>query len=85
MKRLLQGLCAVLLLISCNNSDEYKAYLHNPELYSQTVHELNTVVMGNNFPPMVASRNYAYAAIAAYEVMAVGDSDQYESLGGQLK
>ncbi len=85
MKRLLQGLCAGLLLISCNNSDEYKAYLHNPELYSQTVHELNTVVMGNNFPPMVASRNYAYAAIAAYEVMAVGDSDQYESLGGQLK
>ena len=85
MKRLLQGLCAGLLLISCNNSDEYEAYLHNPELYSQTVHELNTVVMGNNFPPMVASRNYAYAAIAAYEVMAVGDSDQYESLGGQLK
>ncbi|MCX6265048.1 MAG: vanadium-dependent haloperoxidase [Bacteroidetes bacterium] len=85
MKRLLQGLCAGLLLISCNKSDEYKAYLHNPELYSQTVHELNTVVMGNNFPPMVASRNYAYAAIAAYEVMAVGDSDQYESLGGQLK
>ena len=85
MKRLLQGLCAGLLLISCNNSDEYKAYLHNPELYSQTVHELNTVVMGNNFPPMVASRNYAYAAIAAYEVMAVGYSDQYESLAGQLK
>jgi hypothetical protein len=84
MKRLLQGLCAVLLLISCNNSDEYKAYLHNPDLYSQTVHELNTVVMGNNFPPMVASRNYAYAAIAAYEVMAVGYSDQYESLAGQL-
>ena len=85
MKRLLQGLCAVLLLISCNNSDEYKAYLHNPELYSQTVHELNTVVMGNNFPPMVASRNYAYAAIAAYEVMVVGYPDQYESLAGQLK
>ena len=85
MKRLLLGLCSGLLLISCNNSDEYKAYLHNPELYSQTVHELNTVVMGNNFPPMVASRNYAYAAIAAYEVMAVGYSDQYESLAGQLK
>jgi len=85
MKRLLQGLCVSLLLISCNNNDEYKAYLHNPELYSQTVHELNTVVMGNNFPPMVASRNYAYAAIAAYEVMVVGYPDQYESLAGQLK
>lgn len=84
MKRLLLGLCAGLFLLSCNNSDEYKTYLHNPELYSQTVHELNTVVMGNNFPPMVASRNYAYAAIAAYEVMAAGYPNEYESLAGQL-
>jgi hypothetical protein len=41
--------------------------------------------MGNNFPPMVASRNYAYAAIAAYEVMAAGYPLQYQSLAGQLK
>ncbi|MFN3667448.1 MAG: vanadium-dependent haloperoxidase, partial [Sediminibacterium sp.] len=53
-------------------------------LFSQTVHELNTVVMGNNFPPMVASRNYAYAAIAAYEIVAAAYPDKYHSLGGQL-
>ncbi|MFY8025367.1 MAG: vanadium-dependent haloperoxidase, partial [Sediminibacterium sp.] len=74
----------ILALISCNNNSEYKIFLHNPILFSKTVHELNTVVMGNNFPPMVASRNYAYAAIAAYEVMAASNPSQYHSLGGQL-
>ena len=84
MKRLLMGLCVVLGLIACKTNIEYKSYLHNPALFSQTAHELNTVVMGNNFPPMVASRNYAYAAIAAYEVMAFGYPNHYQSLAGQL-
>ncbi len=53
-------------------------------LYSQTVHELNNIVMGNNFTPVVASRNYTYASIAAYEVIAAGDSKNYSSLAGQL-
>ena len=85
MKRLSMGLCVVLCLVACRKNDEYKAYLHNPELFSQTVHELNTVVMGNNFPPMVAARNYVYAAIAAYEVMVTGHPDEYQSLVGQVK
>lgn len=84
MKRLFIGLCAVVCLFACNKSNEYKTYLHNPELFSQTVHELNTVVMGNNFPPMVASRNYVYAAIASYEVIASAYPDQYQSLAGQV-
>ncbi len=41
--------------------------------------------MGNNFSPIVASRNYLYASIAAYEVIAAGYPAKYESLGGQLK
>jgi hypothetical protein len=40
--------------------------------------------MGNNFSPIVASRNYTYASIAAYEVMVAAHPDEYESLGGQL-
>jgi hypothetical protein len=40
--------------------------------------------MGNNFTPVVASRNYAYATIAGYEVIAAGDSNQYKSLTGQV-
>lgn len=85
MKRLIMGLCVVLGLYACRQSDEYKTYLHNPELFSQTVHALNTVVMGNNFPPMVAARNYVYAAVAAYEVMAFAHPDEYQSLVGQVK
>ncbi len=85
MKRLSMGLCVVVCLIACRKNEEYKTYLHNPELFSQTVHELNTVVMGNNFPPMVAARNYVYAAIAAYEVMVSGHPDEYQSLVGQVK
>jgi hypothetical protein len=84
MKKFLLGAVLVVSISSCKNSHEYKNYLHNPALFSTTVHELNTVVMGNNFPPMVASRNYAYAAIAAYEVVAAGFPAQYHSLGEQL-
>ena len=41
--------------------------------------------MGNNFSPIVASRNYLYANVAAYEVIAAGYPKKYRSLGGQLK
>lgn len=58
--------------------------MHDPLLFSQTVHELNGIVMGNNFPPVVACRNYTYASIAAYEVVSAGDN-KYQTLAGQLK
>jgi hypothetical protein len=72
-------------LTSCHTKTDYAAIFQNPILYSNTVHELNQVVMGNNFSPIVASRNYTYANIAAYEVMAAGYPSQYNSLAGQLK
>jgi len=84
MKLFLLGIVgSVLLCASCKRSD-YKKIFHDPALYSNTVHELNSVVMGNNFTPVVASRNYAYASIAGYEVIAAGDPAHYRSLVGQL-
>lgn len=77
-------LVAILAFCSCKNNGEYKKTMHDPSLYSQTVHELNNIVMGNNFTPVVASRNYTYASIAAYEVIVAGDSKHYTSLAGQL-
>lgn len=74
---------AILVCSSCKKSD-YKKVLHDPTLYSRTVHELNSVVMGNNFSPPVASRNYAYATVAGYEVIAAGYPNKYKSLVGQL-
>ncbi len=72
------------LATSCNQKNDYRDIISNPLLFSKTVHELNGVVMGNNFSPIVASRNYMYAAVAAYEVIAGGYPGQYHSLGNQL-
>ncbi|MFN9711128.1 MAG: vanadium-dependent haloperoxidase [Bacteroidota bacterium] len=53
-------------------------------MYCSTVQLLNNVVLENNFPPMIAARNYVYACIAGYECMAAGDTN-YRSLAGQIK
>jgi hypothetical protein len=74
---------SVMFCASCKKPN-YKKILHDPGLYSRTVFELNSVVMGNNFTPVVASRNYAYANIAGYEVIAAGNPKKYKSLAGQL-
>ncbi len=84
MKKIILGLLVVASLYACKNKSDYKTFVHDPILFTNTVHELNSVVMGNNFPPMIAARNYAYAAIAAYEVIAAGYPNQYQSLAGQL-
>jgi hypothetical protein len=84
MKRVLIFTVCALSLLSCGKKDYKKVFL-DPLLYSGTVHELNMVVMGNNFSPIVASRNYLYAAVAGYETIAAGYPDKYYSLAGQLK
>jgi PAP2 superfamily len=78
------AIAALLFATSCNKKNDYKEITNDPFLYSKTVKELNNVVMQNNFAPIVASRNYVYANIAAYEVIAAGNPTQYQSLAGQL-
>lgn len=70
-------------LVSCKSGD-YKKVTADPILYSKTVKKLNNIVLENNFPPMIASRNYVYATIAAYECVVAGDST-YRSLHGQIR
>lgn len=75
----------IVVLSSCKEqAGDYKKFTEDPLLYSKTVKKLNDVVLENNFPPMIATRNYAYANIAAYETMAAGN-DKYQSLSGQVK
>jgi len=62
---------------------DYIKVTHDPLLYCKTVKKLNDIILQNSFAPMVASRNYAYANIAAYEVIAAGDS-KYRSLTHQI-
>ena len=74
-----------ILVAGCRNKDAaYKNPFTGAVIYAKTVKELNNVVMQNNFPPIIASRNYAYANIAAYEVMAICDK-RLHSLAGQVK
>src|ERR1700744_5527273 len=77
------SLLTMIFFASCKKAD-YKKILHDPGLYSRTVYALNDVVMGNNFSPVVASRNSAYASVEGYEVIAAGYPDKYKSLVGQL-
>jgi hypothetical protein len=81
------AIAGLLILSACSSTTrktDYVKITHDPLLYSNTVHELNSVVMGNNFSPIVASRNYMYASVAAYEVIAAGYPDRFESLAGQI-
>ena len=84
MRIVLITIAVASMLWACNSKSDYEKIIHNPLLFSNTVHQLNQVVMGNNFSPIIASRNYAYASIAAYEVIVAGNPDKYFSLGGQL-
>jgi hypothetical protein len=86
MKTLITGITiSILVLAGCKGKQkEYVNAFNDPLLFSKTVKELNNVVMQNNFPPIIASRNYTYATIAAYEVMVLGDS-RFQSLAGQIK
>lgn len=76
-------LCLAACLWGCRVKD-YTKYTSDPLLYCKTVKKLNDVVLYNSFSPVVASRNYAYANIAAYECMAAGDN-RYPSLSGRIK
>ena len=64
--------CLMSVLVACNTKKDYDSLFKDPNLYCSTVYQLNTVVMGNNFPPIIASRNYLYANVAAYEIIAAG-------------
>lgn len=84
MRIILSALICI-LAISCNTKvEDYRSTFDDPILYNKTVKLLNDIVLENNFPPMIASRNYAYASIAAYECVVAGN-DQYESFSGRIK
>jgi hypothetical protein len=84
MTKLSIALAILLLLYSCNNKPVQKTYFTDAFSYSKTVKELNEVVKFVGFAPIVASRNYAYANIAAYECIAAGYPKEYNSLAGQI-
>jgi hypothetical protein len=76
---------AMLLIMGCTNTPVKPSYFaNNTFAYCKTVKELNEVVKHVGFAPIVASRNYTYANIAAYECIAAGYPNEYNSLAGQI-
>ncbi len=86
MKRLCAAFAALILCCySCTEGKSAKpTYFSDAFSYSKTVKQLNEVVKFVGFSPIVASRNYAYANIAAYECIAAGYPKEYNSLAGQI-
>ena len=86
MYKVVAFVCLATVLAACSNEQDksYVKMTSDPVLFSKTVKKLNDIVLENNFPPMVAARNYAYANIAAYECISAGDS-AFPSLSGQIK
>jgi hypothetical protein len=85
MKRVLASLLLLLVLVSSckQESSSSKNPFDDAILFAKTVKELNNVVLQNNFPPIIASRNYTYAAIAAFEVVALFDT-RFTSMAGLI-
>ncbi|MBX9784736.1 MAG: vanadium-dependent haloperoxidase [Chitinophagaceae bacterium] len=84
MNKILYIAAITVFMIACQPKGDYTKFTNDPLLYSKTVKKLNNIVLENNFPPMIASRNYVYASIAGYECIAAGDNN-YQSLSGQIK
>lgn len=75
---------SILIILNACQKQTYKQYTQDPKLYRITVKKLNNIILENNFPPVTASRNYVYANIVAYEIIAASDPKHYKSLTGQV-
>lgn len=73
----------LLLLAICASCRQEQEVTVNSEDLHEGMEQLTGVIIHDIFSPPVASRIYAYASIAAYEVMSLQDST-YQSLAGQL-
>lgn len=80
-------LVAVLTIffVACQEdvNPNYQEEAADPEFYHRAVKELTDVIVHDIFSPPVASRIYSYSNVAAYEVMAAGNTE-YSSLAGKL-
>ncbi len=84
MKFLCYSIALLLAVSACKNEPVKKTYFEDAFSYSKTVKELNEVVKHVGFSPIVASRNYTYANIAAYECIVAGYPNEFTSLAGQI-
>ena len=77
----------LLIQLSCNKHDnkEYLDKLDDPELFQSAMQNLTDIIVYDIFSPPVASRVYLYPTIAAYEIIAKYNPENFISLAGQVK
>src|SRR5258708_906287 len=74
----------ILFIYSCKTDTEsYKAKVQDPEFFHQSMKAITDRIVHDIFSPPVASRIYAYASVACYEVI-IHQNKGYASLAGQL-
>lgn len=85
MKKLFVLVVTALFLISCNETEKKSEPISvSPEDLHASIDMVTQIMIHDIFSPPVASRIFAYPNIAAYEIIALQNSD-YTSLSGQLK
>lgn len=71
-------------LAACQSSNpDFQKDAADPEFYHRAMKQLTDVIVHDIFSPPVASRIYAYANIAGYEVLAA-ENPQLKSLAGKI-
>ena len=75
------------LLSKCNNENntDHIKKIQDPELFHEAMQNLTDILVHDIFSPPVASRVYLYPSIAAYEIIARYNPEEFNSLVGQVK
>lgn len=81
MKKIFFGILTLLVISACESGK--KELIIDPNVMHNTMQQITDVIVHDIFSPPVASRIYAYASVASYEVIAQ-NNPQYISLAGQL-
>ena len=79
----LSVLSTLIILTGCQPDLSYQAEVANPDYLHRAQKRLTDIIVYDIFSPPVASRNYAYPSIAAYEAARQGHPE-VKTLAGQL-
>lgn len=84
-KRFVYIVLVLLVITSCKKENpNYAKEIGNPQFLHDAMMNYTNIIVHDIFSPPVASRNYTYASIAAYEAARYADPN-YKSLEGILK
>ncbi len=83
VRTILLLLSFTLVFTSCEPDLSYKSAVANPEYLHRALKRLTDIIVYDIFSPPVASRNYCYPSVAAYEAVRQGHPE-VKSLAGQL-